>query len=440
MEKKKNTSRYKKQRKRYLIEERESVRRQRREMKRTRKKRKGFIASLKEVLDEQKAVRSERKKLRKQTAYIRKKIRKERTKGLKRNVIRFFERPFRKKKISGGERILRSHVRHDIWAYRRSLIVNAPSALSLQAGQFFKRQRDQLRYLRKNLRYSIAPLVNRENSKELRKDLLVIVLNSTVFFIIAFWIIYFTGQLASIITARFYNIPAILYSYITEWPLFIYSPLYTRKNLILIFGLGPFLCLLLAFLMFLVFKRSYRKQFRLKFLLIWMIFHGINMFFGAYIAGVITRSGLAYTSAWLFLSQPFDIEEIVFMILSAILLVAAGFALTRYFIMATPSERTIVPHIRFVYMVAAVVLPFFLGNMVVYFTNFPYHPLNFLLIQGFAMLMVIPTLINFNTPFNQQIKLAVPKKAMRTQWFFIVLFIGLTILIRTFIHSGLYFG
>jgi hypothetical protein len=216
--------------------------------------------------------------------------------------------------------------------------------------------------------------------------------------------------------------------------------MYTRRNLILIFGAGPFACLVIAILMYRVFPVAYKKFPVIKLFLVWMIFHGTTMFFAAYISGVITRTGLVYSSAWIFLSRPYDIEEIIFMILSVIILVLLGFLITRYFIMASTSSRVINPYIRIYYMLSVVLIPFILGNLVVFFTNFPKNPLNFMLLQGFSVLMILPSLIHYNSPNNQRVKLPKLAQGVRITWVFILIFVALTLIIRMMIYPGLQFS
>ncbi len=396
--------------------------------------------SLTESWKNYKREKAKRKKLQATVSRMRKKVRKDIREEQRTAILKFLKNPFGRKKLSRDEKTMRRHLQYDIIEHRKKLLRNSPSMALNAIRDFLKKQREQAGMLRERFDYSIAPLIRRENSRELRADLMRNALNSTVAFVVAFWVVYFIGQLVTIWTAGFYSIPAMLYSYITDWPLYEFSPLYTRRNLILIFGSGPLACLVIALAAYRAFLSVYKKYPGVRLFLVWMVFHGATMFFAAYIAGVITRTGLVYSSAWIFLSRPYDIEEIIFMVLAVIILVALGFLVTRFFIMASRSSRIINQYIRVYYMLSTVLVPFLLGNLVVYFTNFPKNPLNFMLLQGFSLLMVLPTLVHYNSPTNQQIRIPGKPGAVPIAWMLVIVFAVLSVVIRLFIFPGIQFS
>ena len=126
------------------------------------------------------------------------------------------------------------------------------------------------------------------------------------------------------------------------------------------------------------------------------------------------------------------------MILAVIILVTFGFVLTRLFIMASTSDRIINPYIRIYYMLSVVLVPFLAGNLVVFFTNFPKNPLNFILLQGFSILMVLPALMHFNSPNNQQVRMEKSPGAVRFTWMLILIFAALTLVIRLIFYPGIH--
>ena len=164
---------------------------------------------------------------------IRKKIRAERWALIKSGFNGFVRNPVNRRKLKGHEKILRAHVKNDIRESRKQKIRSFPSRLLTKIKNSLSIRQEQIQYTRENFFESLIPFTRQKNSGELRSDLYKTAFNSTLMFLLAFWIMYFIGQLASVFSAQFYSIPAEIYSYRTYWPLYTYSSLYNRFNLIL---------------------------------------------------------------------------------------------------------------------------------------------------------------------------------------------------------------
>jgi len=358
--------------------------------------------------ENQRSIRKERRHRRIKSSLIRSKIRKARMASLQLTFISFIKKPVKVRRLKPEEKILRDQIKRDIKELRRHRIRNFPAQLSKMISNSLTKRHKKIQYARKRMMNTILPLSTDNNARELQSDLYKTTFNSTLMFVVAFWIMYFTSQLATILTAQFYSIQAVLYSYTTYWPFYTYSASYSRLNLIVIFGMGPVVCLVTAFLLFRLFSALSRKRLNLKMLIFWMVLHGMNMFFGAYVAGVFTRTGFNYASAWIFNSDAFDIKEIIFMIISVIVLIITGLRATRQFISASLITGIIQPKIRFFYIVAQVFLPWLLGNFLIYVINFPNNPMEFMILLGMSFIMVFPTFINYNSPANRIIRIHMP--------------------------------
>ena len=170
-----------------------------------------------------------------------------------------------------------------------------------------------------------------------------------------------------------------------------------------------------------------------------MAIHGMNLFFGAYVAGVITRTGFVFASAWIFFSHAFDIEEIVFMVISVVVLIIIGFVATRRFLSASLVTSIIQPKVRFFYIVAQVFFPWLFGSFLIYLTNFPHNPTEFMILLGSSFLMVLPAFFNYDSPANEQIKVSMPKRGLKTGWLYFIIFVVFTIFIKMVVYSGIRF-
>ena len=157
-----------------------------------------------------------------------------------------------------------------------------------------KLERKELAQLkRKQMRENFRRVIN---TSDLRQKFVFGYLHSTVYFILAFMLIYILYQAITILVASSYNIPVVWYYYRLKFTLYTFSPLYTRQALVVIFASGPILSIMLAFVFLRLFFSESAAVRRFQLFYLWGFICGANMFFGAYIAGFFTRTEFIYTS------------------------------------------------------------------------------------------------------------------------------------------------
>jgi hypothetical protein len=198
----------------------------------------------------------------------------------------------------------------------------------------------------------------------------------------------------------------------------------------LILGVG------LIRLFFLMVKRTvYLKTF-----LLWAALHAFNNFFGAYIVGVVTRTGFVYSSEWLFLSDVLDVEEIVFLIVSLVVLIIMGYFSTKYFLQTANNSIIIEKKLRKFFLLVKVAFPWIIGSGILYAVNFGKAPIELLLFYLTPILFVIPVFTNFNSLKFQFVRPAYRVSRFGFAWRYliaVVLLIGAIVLL---LKDGLSFG
>lgn len=243
----------------------------------------------------------------------------------------------------------------------------------------------------------------RENLKkvittpDLRRKFGFAYLHSTAYFILAFMLIYIIYQAVTIFVASSYNIPIIWYYYQLKFPLYTFSPLYTRQALVVIFAMGPILSLMLAFVFLKMYFTEIPLAKRFKLFYLWGFICGTNMFFGAYIAGVFTRTEFIYTSAWLFMSRSFDTEEIIFTAISVVMLIIIGRIVTPLFLLSSGSVTLIKPEYRLLFILSQVIFPWLTGMLVLFLITLPNYYFPLILKTITPGLIMVPTLFLYNS-------------------------------------------
>jgi len=392
------------------------------------------------LAEERKSLSKERKKMRLKTRPMRQKIRRARSKAFINNIISFLKHPIKIKRVKGAEKILRQQVRHDIRRLTIRKIYRFPFEVIESIGRFWKRRKIWLTHLLKSISDFFSLIRYIHKYKEIRNSYLITSINSTTLFILAFLIVYFFNQYITILTASIFDIPAVLYSYRIFWPLYTYSTLYSRIALIVIFGSGPFICLITGIVLYRLYIWAKFRFVYLKTFLLWTSIHAVNMFFGAYIVGVITRTGFIYTTEWLFFSNIFDVEEIIFLITSIVIMLILGFYSTKQFIYASNSPKIIEPKIRFFYILSKVLIPWIFGNLVLYVMNIPNNPVELVFLYVTTVLIIIPVFTNYNLPSLQLIKLPRIHKRIKISWAYLIITVIAIIVIRIILENGIRFS
>ncbi|MFZ4705991.1 MAG: hypothetical protein ACOYMF_08280 [Bacteroidales bacterium] len=284
--------------------------------------------------------------------------------------------------------------------------------------------------MKNNFRFVLA-------TPDLRKKLVFTFLHSLAFYLLSFLLIYVIYQLATIFIARGFHIPVVWYYYRLKFPLYTFSHLYTPSALVTIFGSGPAISLLLALVFLRLFFNNniYSKNFQLFYL--WGIIHGLNMFFGAYIVGFLTRTEFIYTSEWLLMSRIYDVEEIIFTILSLGIMILAGRQLTSMFLVSSGSVTLVIPEYRLFFIICQVLLPWMAGGVIFFVITTPTYYIPFLLKTITPGLLLIPSLFTYNSLRNESIHYSGLIRRNYFRWSIVIVVIALLFFYRVVLNFGL---
>lgn len=272
---------------------------------------------------------------------------------------------------------------------------------------------------------------------ELRRKFEISFLHSTAYFVLAFIFVYVIYQLVTIVMASSFHIPVVWYYYQLQFPLYTYSPLYTRAALILIFSVGPIISLMIGFVFLKMFftKRSALKRFQLFYL--WGFIAGINMFFGAYIAGFFTRTEFIYTSEWLFLSDVFDTEEIIFTVVSFTVLIIIGRAVTPLFMQSSGSVTIVKPQYRIYFFLSTAFLPWMAGMVILFLITLPRYYIPLIIKTITPGLVLLPILLLYNSSKFDNIHKSGVIQHTYFRWSVVIVVVALLFFYRIILEWGL---
>ncbi len=287
---------------------------------------------------------------------------------------------------------------------------------------------------RRELRQNFKTIIN---TPDLRRKFGFGFLHSTAYYIITFMFIYVIYQVITIMVASSYNIPVIWYYYQLKFPLYTYSPLYTRSALVAIFAAGPIISLMLAFVFLKLFFTENPIVKRLQLMYLWGFISGANMFFGAYIAGFITRTEFIYTSEWIFMSNMFDIEEIIFTSISFIMMFIIGRIVTPLFLVSSGSVTLIKPGFRFFFIISQVILPWMAGTVILFLITLPNYYFPLILKTITPVLILLPSLYLYDSLQYESIHRSGVIQHNYFRWSVVIAVIALLFFYRVILSFGL---
>ena len=398
--------------------------------------------------------RAEQKHMQARENAFRKRRRTETWRKFKKRLADFIANPFAKHKLSSDERERqrfkqfqrkeRREERKKWWAKFKknpfrfifpSKKRRAPEGGYLYVYNMTRLERKELAALKRKQ--------NRENFKkvistpDLRQKFIFTYLHSTAYFIFSFMLIYIIYQVVTIGMASSFNIPVVWYYYQLKFPLYTYSPLYTRAALVTIFAIGPIASLMVGFVFLKLFftKNVILKRFQLFFL--WGFISGSNFFFGSYISGFFTRTEFIYTSEWLFMSNIFDIEEIIFTVISFVVMLIIGRIITPLFLLSSGSVTMIKPEFRLYYILSQVVLPWLTGMVILFLITLPTYYIPLIIKTVTPGLVLLPALYLYDSLQYENIHKSGVISRNYFKWSIVIAAVALLFFYRIILSWGL---
>lgn len=341
---------------------------------------------------------------------IRRKMRQERNLKIKKNIAAFLHNPLYVFRKTSSERKLQARYRKEMKELFRKRLkrfyedpfasLRTPDDIALIKSKIRK---NRIRKFKRTFRDFFQSIKNTLHSPELRQKHILSFSISTSYYVLSFLLFFAIYQLVTIFISNSFNIPALWNYCEVKFPLRDFSDLWTRRALVTIFAAGPVVCLLLALLFLRLFLNESSKTHFLSLFFTWGMINGANLFLGAYIVGMITRTGFIYTSEWIFMSNMFDVEEILFSLIAFLLMIIIGKYLIRAFFMSSFSATLIRPSNKKLYILSTVFLPWLVGSAILFLLMAPRFPLKVVLLLFTTLIPVINVLFHINDSTSKNV-------------------------------------
>jgi hypothetical protein len=198
----------------------------------------------------------------------------------------------------------------------------------------------------------------RENAPQ-RRLFAIISFNSTVLFLLSYFFLFFISQLATIISAGFFNYPVTVYYF--EVFFNISSESWYHDSVKTIFSSGPLVNFAVGIIMLILYTNLREIPGTFKLFFLWGFLHAVNMLFGAMLVGTLFETGVGHVISWMYIM---DTGRVMYSTVSVFLLVVAGLITTKQFLIsANTYYNEINKSNRTAFIFPQVLMPYLLGNI-----------------------------------------------------------------------------
>jgi hypothetical protein len=254
-------------------------------------------------------------------------------------------------------------------------------------GQRFYTAYRKLRYL--NSRGTLFSSRSKKISKKVEvpdATFRIITLNSLVFFLLGYLIVYLIYLFSTGLSANAFQITVNINYYGIDY--FVRGNDWSSDAVKGVFSAGPIIILILSVTLLILYINVSMETGILRLLLIWMFLHGLTRFFGEIMAGAILTRGFGYVILYMFIM---DTGKLIITTFAFVALFTIGLFLARiilysastYFNALTGANR-----LRFIWH--QYIIPFFLGNFLIFLIKLPEADPFDIAVNASMILILIP--------------------------------------------------
>ncbi len=273
----------------------------------------------------------------------------------------------------------------------------------------------------------------RQSSSQ-RKEMFIIALNSLAVFILSFILVFFISQLASAVAATFFDFSTIMHYdanyYMVERDEWYADPVK------LIYSAGPVTALFLGLVSLIIFSKIRNDSIYFKLFFFWNYVHGFGFFFGGLLIGSLFSMGFGHAIIW---SYIMDTGKLIYSMVALVIMVGTGLLSTRsVLITANSYYKKLDKSNRRRFVNGQILLPFLIGNVILFFFWFPKTSEYFQMIELSIFLILLPVIAVYRA--YRELYFEDEAKVIRIMPKTIGIAMGLLILLRILMGIGIPVG
>jgi len=263
---------------------------------------------------------------------------------------------------------------------------------------------------------------------------MTILVNSTLIYMSTYVIAYLFYWLSCMLVASWYGLDSTLYFYDLKFN--DHSQLWSRFNILMVTGIPPFLSLFAGLYLLQVLFKKERFVSLQKLFILWLSFHLLNHFFGAFPSGVVTDEGFGYVAAWMYMNTAF---KFMFSLVSLFVMGLLGYYSAEKVLETSDSMSRIKPENRVSFILSQMAIPWLIGTVAIILLRTPEnfnYPYETLMLFSMAFLVIPPF---FNEKVKPRLNLVKVKKRRSVNIGYLAMVIALLAFLRIMLGIGLHF-
>ncbi len=270
----------------------------------------------------------------------------------------------------------------------------------------------------------------------LGKEYVVIMLNSLMAFLIAYYFIMLSSKIASSVAALFFDIASVIYNGQISF-IVIGDSGWSFDAIKTIFSAGPVIAMLIGLISILIFSQVYAERGVLKLVLLWISFHGFNQIIMGTLVGSLMGQGMGYVVMY---SYFMDTGKFILSVVMFVLALVLGWIFIRVWIQTANSYYTCsLSKDRPQFILVQVFFPYFIGNIIVLLVTLPDFNLFETVVNLSLLVFLMPTLFGASKQPDSffEVEEDIDVRWRYKMFIFAIIFI---VGIRYVLHFGIHFG
>jgi hypothetical protein len=266
-----------------------------------------------------------------------------------------------------------------------------------------------------------------------KRDSLIIVLNSTAYYLVSYLVVYLIFQLTTSIASNIFDIPSTLYY--NRIGFNVRPEVWTFDSIKVIFSAGNVILFLISISFLVVFIKALEFNGMLRLFFLWAFIHSISMLFGSFIIGAFNFEGFGIVLSYLYLA---DTAKMLILFAGLLLLIAIGMAMVKAMLFtANIYYKFFSPEMRAAFRRDQFILPFVISTMVLGLLKFPttlYETL-MLIIPSFILLPLFWGIERFPVFYFEE-----TEKAIKVNFRVVILTLVILTIFRIVLGIGINIG
>jgi len=266
-----------------------------------------------------------------------------------------------------------------------------------------------------------------------KRGILLAILHSLAFFLIAWLLIWVFKNLTTIIIANSLEIPTVWYYHRIDF--MIPQAAWNADLVKLTFSGAPVLSLIIAVLCLVAYHNVMDLNGILKLVFLWGFIHGWTGFFGSIFIGTLTNTGFGHVVIWLYLN---DTARLTTNLISLFMLFLGGFFIAKPTLISANYYLNFLPQqARSRFLAAQIIIPAFIGLLIIAVLRVP-APIEDQLIPVTSLLVILPVFMRRN--HFSVIYFDDEPIEIRLEWVYVIIAIALTLAFRLIFEFGIRTG